>query len=401
MIEVVAQIQELEPSARGTLTSTPLVHVLVYMLDHRQTGTVVLREIDGRHHVIYFDEGRASMVRNGRPIALFGDGLVSSGLIAPDVLIKALEVARRNGSLLGDYLVGSGLITNDARQLALSTQVPRKLERLVNLAPDTDYAFYSGVNLIADWARGELFPCHPLGAILAAVRTWHDRARVRATLSRIAKQPLTFHPDLDLSDFILTGEEQSVVEAIHSAAYTLSSLYDLRVAGEDTVSSIVYTFAVTRSFSFTAAKGAPMLALPPAEGAGEEVEAEDAGEEIEVSTATDPPPPFEPQVAATLARSKPPSRLPSPSPRHRAARRVAPWPRAGGGRRQPGRDVGSRPERAGRGAGVDARSPAVDGLPREPGAQGAAARAAGRRRRLRAPRAGDDRLPHGGGRAAA
>ncbi len=300
MIEVVAQIQELEPSARGTLTSTPLVHVLVYMLDHRQTGTVVLREIDGRHHVIYFDEGRASMVRNGRPIALFGDGLVSSGLIAPDVLIKALEVARRNGSLLGDYLVGSGLITNDARQLALSTQVPRKLERLVNLAPDTDYAFYSGVNLIADWARGELFPCHPLGAILAAVRTWHDCARVRATLSRIAKQPLTFHPDLDLSDFILTGEEQSVVEAIHSAAYTLSSLYDLRVAGEDTVSSIVYTFAVTRSFSFTAAKGAPMLALPPAEGAGEEVEAEDAGEEIEVSTATDPPPPFEPQVAATL-----------------------------------------------------------------------------------------------------
>ena len=67
MIEVVAQIQELEPSARGTLTSTPLVHVLVYMLDHRQTGTVVLREIDGRHHVIYFDEGRASMVRNGAP----------------------------------------------------------------------------------------------------------------------------------------------------------------------------------------------------------------------------------------------------------------------------------------------------------------------------------------------
>ncbi len=296
MIEVVAELEQLEPTARGTLTSTPIVHVLVYMLDHRQSGTVVLREVDGRHHVIYFEEGRACVVRNGRPVALLGDGLVGSGLISPDVLVKALEVARRNGSMLGDYLVSSGLIGAEALRLALAAQVPRKIERLVNLAPETDYAFYSGVNLISDWAKGELFPCHPLSAILAAVRSWHDRARVRATLSRIAKQVLTFHPELDLSEFILTGEEQAVVEAIHSTSSTLSSLYDLRVAGEDTVSSIVYTFAVTRSFAFTAAKGPPMLALPVLEMATEEVV-----EEVDVNLATDPPPPMEPPAPAPRA----------------------------------------------------------------------------------------------------
>jgi hypothetical protein len=312
MIEVVAQLEQLEPTARGTLTSTPIVHVLVYMLDHRQTGTVVLREIDGRHHVIYFEDGRPCVVRNGRPVALLGDGLVSSGLIAPDVLVKALEVARRNGSMLGDYLVGSGLIGAEALRLALLAQVPRKIERLVNLAPETDYAFYSGVNLISDWAKGELFPCHPLGAILVAVRSWHDRARVRATLSRIAKQVLTFHPEVDLSEFILTGEEQAVVEAIHSTSSTLSSLYDLRVAGEDTVSSIVYTFAVTRSFAFTAAKGPPMLAIPVLEMMPEEV-AEEVGEEIDMNAATDPPPPLEPPAprpARVAAWPEPPAATP-------------------------------------------------------------------------------------------
>jgi hypothetical protein len=301
MIEVVAQLEELEPTARGTLTSTPIVHVLVYMLDHRQTGTVVLREVDGRHHVVYFQDGRACVVRNGRPLALLGDGLVASGLMAPDVLVKALEVARRAGSLLGEYLVGSGLVGAEALRLALSAQVPRKLERLVNLAPDTDYAFYAGVNLIPDWARGELFPCHPLSAILAAVRSWHDRARVRATLSRIAKQPLTFHPDLDLSEFILTGEEQAVVEAIHGTSSTLSSLYDLRVAGEDTVSSIVYTFAVTRSFGFTAAKGPPMLAHAPLEELSDSV----VEEEVIVAQPSEPPPPPEPPPPA--------ERIPSPT----------------------------------------------------------------------------------------
>jgi hypothetical protein len=225
-------------------------------------------------------------VRNGRPLALLGDGLVASGLVSPDVLVKALEVARRSGSLLGQYLVSSGLIAAEALRIALSAQVPRKIERLVNLASDTDYAFYSGVNLITDWAKGELFPCHALSAILAAVRGWHDRARVRATLGRIAKQVLVFHPELDLSDFMLTGEEQAVVEAIHGSSCTLSSLYDLRVAGEDTVSSIVYTFAVTRSFAFTAAKGPPMLALPLLE---EAVEA--TSDELEVVLTEPPPPP--------------------------------------------------------------------------------------------------------------
>jgi hypothetical protein len=310
MIDVVAQLEELDPTARGTLTSTPIVHVLVYMLDHRQTGTVVLREVDGRHHVIYFDDGRACVVRNGRPLALLGDGLVAAGILSPDALVKALDVARRGGSLLGQYLVGSGLLGAEALRITLSAQVPRKLERLVNLAPDTDYAFYGGVNLIPDWANGELFPCHPLSAILAAVRSWHDRARVRATLSRIAKQPLTFHPEVDLSNLVLTGEEHAVVDAIHTHGATLSSLYDLRIAGEDIVSSLVYMFAVTRSFAFTAAKGPPMVALAVLE---------EMAEDIEVNANTDPPPPLN-QTVATFA---PPAVVAPPT---QAPPRIAPRP---------------------------------------------------------------------------
>jgi hypothetical protein len=326
MIDVVAQLEDLEPSARGTLTSTPIVHVLVYMLDHGQTGTVVLREVDGRHHVIYFQDGRASVVRNGRPVALLGDGLVASGLISPEVLVKALEVARRDGSLLGQYLVGSGLIGAEALRIALGTQVARKLERLVNLAPDTDYAFYGGVNLIPDWANGELFPCHPLTGILSAVRSWHDRARLRATLGRIAKQTLSFHPEVDLGGLVLTTEEQSVVAAIHDASSTLSSIYDLRIAGEDTVSSIIYTFAVTRSFAFTAAKGVPMVSMPAMldEVAEEEgvAEEEEVAEEIDILPPSEPPPAPAPQAVPRPIAMQP--RAPSEAPVSAAAQ-AASW----------------------------------------------------------------------------
>jgi hypothetical protein len=277
MIDVVTQVERLEPTARGTLTSTPIVHVLVYMLDHRQSGSVVLREADGRHHVVYFESGCPALVRNGRPLALLGDGMVAAGFLSPHVLSKALEVARRDGTLLGKYLVTSGLVTDEALRLALGAQIPRKLERMVNLPADTDYAFYSGVNLIPDWAGGEVFPCHPLTAILSAVRHWHDRARMRATLSRIMRQPLTFHPEVDLSSFILTGEEQAVIEAIQAESPTLSVLYDMRVAGEDAVSALVYTLAVTRGFAFTAGKGPPMVALPVLEEVPEALLEDDPG----------------------------------------------------------------------------------------------------------------------------
>jgi len=300
------------PTARGTLTSTPIVHVLVYMLDHRQTGSVVLREPDGRHHVIYFQEGFPSVVRNGRPIALLGDGLVAAGVLSPEALVKALEVARRSNTLIGEYLVNNSLVGAEALRIALSAQIARKLERIVNLAPDTDYAFYSDINLIPEWAGGQFFPCHPLTAILAAVRSWHDRARLRATLGRIARQPLTFHPDVDLSSLVLTGEEQSVVDAIRSSPATISAIYDQRLADEDIVSSLVYTFAVTRSFSFTAAKGPPMVCVPE-----QPIEVAD---EVVITGASDPPPPLLSQTAAlgpvalAIESMIPPPVVPRPSP---------------------------------------------------------------------------------------
>jgi hypothetical protein len=249
------------PSARGTLASTPVVHVLVYMLDHGQSGTVVLREPDGSHHLIYFHEGSPKKVRTGRPIALLGDWLVSQGRLPADVLGKAVGSAKSLGVLLGEYLVGNDLISREELHAALASQTLDKLAGLVNLPPETDYAFYEALNLLETWG-GELIPCDSLNAVLACVRSWHDRARIRATLGRITKQPLSFHPEADLSMLAASHEETAVIEAITSARTTIATLFQQQVADEETVSSVVYTFAVTRCFAFTASKGLPMGKRP-------------------------------------------------------------------------------------------------------------------------------------------
>jgi HD-GYP domain-containing protein (c-di-GMP phosphodiesterase class II) len=251
--------RDLTPSARGTLASTPIVHVLVYMLDHVQTGSVVLREPDGSHHLFYFHEGAPSKVRLGKPLALLGEQLVANGVVDSEVIEKAIDSARRMDTLLGEFLIDNALLTHETLADELAYQVAMKLASLVNLPPETDYAFYGGTNLLESWAGGELSPCHPLNAILSCVRAWHDRARIRATLGRISKQPLAFHPDVDLSVLLLTREEQSVLDAIAATRSTITTLYQQRVADEEVVSSLVYTLAVTRCFGFTTAKGPPMV----------------------------------------------------------------------------------------------------------------------------------------------
>jgi hypothetical protein len=255
-------------TARGTLASTPILHTLVYMFDHALSGSVLLREVDGTQHAIYFSEGAPAKVRTGRSTAMLGAELVAANAIHPDAIPDAVDASRQLGTLFGEYLVAEGMLSREQLAYALQSQVVNKVASIVNLPPETDYAFYQDLNVLDTWAGGELTPCHPLNAILTSSREWYDRARIRATLGRIAKQPLSLHPQTDLSQLLLTPDESAVVDAIRTSRTTITTLYQQQIADEEAVSSLVYALAVTRCFAFTASRGAPMgaralLSTPP------------------------------------------------------------------------------------------------------------------------------------------
>jgi hypothetical protein len=254
-----------EPTARGTLAATPLAHVLVYMLDHALTGAVVFYEQDGYEHDIYFQHGIPAKVRLGRMVALLGEELILMGAMERAVLDNAVESARRLGVLIGEFLVGENLVSRDVLARALETQLLKKVAALANLPPETSYAYYRDMNTIAEWGGREIALGGPLNPILATVRAWHDRARVRATLSRIGKHPLVFHEEADLASMLLTPQEKLVIDTIRNESCSLPQLYKKKIADDEVVSSLVYTLAVTRQFAFKGQKKGPMAtrsALP-------------------------------------------------------------------------------------------------------------------------------------------
>jgi len=245
------------PTARGTLGATPLAHVLVYMLDHALTGSIVFREPDDLAHILHFQLGAVSKVQIARPSSRIGDELVAAGLVSRATINEAVEGARRLGVLLGEYLVGHDLVARSALSRALETQIASRVAAIVNLQPETTYSFYRDVDLLSS-QESEGVVSDPLNVILATVRVWHDRARIRATLARIAKHPLVFHTQSDPSNLELTADERKVIDYLRDEKPTTSVLFQRRMVDEEVVSSLMYALAVTRQFAFKGQKGAPM-----------------------------------------------------------------------------------------------------------------------------------------------
>jgi hypothetical protein len=253
-----------QPTARGNLASTPLPHVLVYMLDHSLTGSVVF-EGAGNDDTIYFVHGVPAKVRLSEPIALLGDVLIDAGALEKPAIDQAVDAAKRLNTLLGEYLVAHELVSREMLSWALESQLLQKIAHLANLAPEIEYLYYRDVDLLPSWGS-ETAVTHPLNPILGSVRNWQDRGRIRATLNRISKHNLVQHPDSDLNSLAMMPEEQVVLEAIRTESMTLPQLFKRNFADEEIVSSLIYSLAVTRQFAFKGQKKGPMAARNAAWG---------------------------------------------------------------------------------------------------------------------------------------
>ena len=250
-----------QTTARGNLAATPLIHVLVYMLDHGASGTVVLREPDGSEHIVFFADGAPAKVRTAKSIAPLGELLVRSGALDADRLDEAVSTAREIEALLGEYLILDNLCTKDAVMQALEQQVVEKTIALANLPSETTYAFYRDVNLLSNWGGKDLFRANPLSVILATSRVWQDRRRMRGALHKIRDQRLLIHPDADLSHLAMTPNEQAVLKAIKTEDVTLRTLVDRHTMPDEEINSFIYALAITRQFGYRGqAKKPPMIA---------------------------------------------------------------------------------------------------------------------------------------------
>ncbi len=250
-----------QPTATGTLAATPLVHTLVYMLDHGLTGTIELREPDGTRHELYFVRGGPVRVRTGRLIAPLGGMLVAAGLLRDRDAADAVAQAKAARVRLGDYLVQKDMIARVDLLRALELQVTRKVEGLVNCAPETTFAFHRDVDLFGD-ESSEKLEVDSLGTVFAAARTWSDRARVRRVVERASSLLLAIDPDSTLELVDLTEPERMLLAELRASPAPIADLAMRVVVEPEVLDTFVFAAMVTRQLLVPGQAKPPMGVRP-------------------------------------------------------------------------------------------------------------------------------------------
>ncbi len=248
-----------DPTATGDFTRTPLVHLLVYMIDQELTGTTVL-SVPGVEHCIYFDRGVPSKIKTGTMTATLDRVLLELGLVDETSLYEALAEVAKYGGLLGRALVMKGRMDNPALLRALKVQLVRKLSAMFELPDTTTYAYYQGANLIATYGGPELTPAEPLSIIMMGIRARAHDPRIDAMLTRLTGRPLGIHPQADLRRFGFEKVELAVVDVLRAQRMSLEQLVQAGVAQERAIRLVIYALAITRCLDLGVPGRPPILA---------------------------------------------------------------------------------------------------------------------------------------------
>jgi len=231
---------------------SPLVYALVHALDRAITGTMVFHPPTGESHTVTFFEGAPVRVEPGVEGDRIGEDLVAMDHLSEAMLADALVTAQSSRKRLGEILVQGGVLDATALTEALTLQTARRLAALANLPPESTFSLYFS-------ARAEPephAPWAPLDTLLATIRAWQDRSRLRGTLRWLADKRLRLSPaEANLDAVMLTSRERDAVSLMRRESPSLKTLYGKVGKG---LSSLLYMLAVTRQFSFTSSKGAPL-----------------------------------------------------------------------------------------------------------------------------------------------
>ena len=210
-------IRPARPLPRGVLSKTPFLHLVIYMLDQRLSGTLVFKPASDLTHALYFQEGVPAKAYTGAIVEPLDRVLVDLGLVDESTLRSTLAEISRTRALHGGLLVQKALLTHAELLDVLQAQVLRKTLYLFEQPPETPYAFFRDENLLASYGGPELTPPNPLVVVMAGIRLPATKALMDGTLARIGDHRLALHPDAYFKAFELEREEQAVVDLIRAS----------------------------------------------------------------------------------------------------------------------------------------------------------------------------------------
>lgn len=232
--------------ATGSLGATPIANLLVYALDRRLTGTLVIEDPHQQKSAIAFRHGVPAKVKLGELVAPLSELVVESGAVDGASAAATFEASRVEGHLHGETLVAGGFLEPGALTELLAEQVARKIEWLSGLPPESLYGYYDGQDFLQAYAGEESVVVEPLAIIWRVVRIQADAAAVDATLARLGGRDARLHARSRVSRFGFTPRERGIVDVLRAKPQPVPILVHTGLLPERELKKVLYTLVITR-----------------------------------------------------------------------------------------------------------------------------------------------------------
>jgi tetratricopeptide (TPR) repeat protein len=254
------------PAASGTLGKTPFLHLVLYALEQKLSGTMELFSPDRQTAVVLFADGKPAKVRTSEPVAYLGRVLQELGFLSEEQLSRSLaDLARQKTAgpcLHGQVLLASGAVDADRLRAGLVDQIGRKLRHVAVLPPDTAYAYFEGFDGLRGWGGDEVSGTDPFPYLRGMLRENVLADPMKAALDRVSASPLRLARDSEVARLGLPKEEAAAIELLKLRPLRLTELGKAGRLDEGSVEQLGYLLLLTKQVDVLR----PTETVPPARG---------------------------------------------------------------------------------------------------------------------------------------
>jgi tetratricopeptide (TPR) repeat protein len=254
---------ELTPTAKGSFSTKPFAHILVFLFEKKMSGTLDVQQQDTLIS-IYFRTGAPAKVQTSVKNRTLSQVLLGLGLVTSDQLEACNAKIAKMGGLQGQTLVELGAIDVKTLVRGLKEQMLLKLTDVFGLAGGS-YAFYQNVNKLAGFGADEVFPIHPYPVLMAGLRHHADKLDMTPMLNSLSDKWLALEENLEVvRGFRLSRAEKQVVGALLTGPRSFQEIAESGAWDNDVARYVLYILLITRQLRVTAeAPSARSEAEPP------------------------------------------------------------------------------------------------------------------------------------------
>ncbi len=205
------------PSATGSFSKTPWLHLLVYVHGKKLSGTVELSAPDGTGAEVLFVEGEPARIRTR---------------------VRGLPSKPSEGDELG-----------------------RKLRQIACMPPSTEYAYYPGFDELAGAGRPAK-GVDPIPLLWGVLRENPPREHVVAGLARLGASGVRLSTAAEVNRLALPNEEAQAVERLRAQSLTPAALASAARIDERSATLLVYLLLLTKQGDMVAPSEARVASDP-------------------------------------------------------------------------------------------------------------------------------------------